>query len=94
MGGSKQPFEIVVGTITGGSGIVVRYVISGVMKGRDKTGIHPNGVAAQGTNIIQPLDNSLKITDSIGIGILKRLRVNLVKNSIIQPVTHMIHPLF
>ena len=79
----EQPFQVFVGAVSGSGLIIVRDVISCVAERRFKAGVHPDGVAAKLLNIVKALDNALKIAYTVGIGILKGLRINFIKYSVI-----------
>ena len=84
----KQSLQILIGSIAWCCCVIIGHVITSITKWRFKTWVHPNRIASQLLDIVQMLNDSLKITDSICIGILKRLWINLIENCIFQPLCH------
>ena len=84
----KQALQILVRAVPGRDAVIIRHIIPRVAEGRQEAGVDPQRVAAQPPDIVQLVDDPLKIADTVGIGIKERLGVNFVKYSIIQPFWH------
>ena len=65
-----------------------RVTLEGVSKRRLEAGIEPNGITSKIPDIVQLFQNTLEITNPIGIGIAKSLRIDLIKHRIVQPLRH------
>jgi hypothetical protein len=89
----EKPCKVIVGPVTRGGLLIIPDIIARVLKGGVETGIQPEGVAAQIPDIIQLLDDPLKIPNTVSIGIVKRLGIYFVKNRIIEPLGHKPPPL-
>ena len=85
---AEQLLQILVGTIAGSYLFVIGHIVSGVGERRIKARVKPYSIAAQVPDIIQTVDNSSQITDPIGIGVLKALGLDFVKDRIVQPGWH------
>ena len=86
----KQALQVRIGAVSGSCLIVVRHIIACISEGGCKTGIHPDRIASQFLNIIQFFYDTLKITDTVTIGIQKRLGINFIKDCIIKPFCHSV----
>ena len=86
----KQALQVRIGAVSGSCLIVVRHIIACVSEGGCKTGIHPDRITSQFLNIIQFFYDTLKITDTVTIGIQKRLGINFIKDCIIKPFCHSV----
>ena len=53
--------------------------------------IQPNHIDAQILNIIQTVDNTANIPDTIPVGVLKTHRIHLIHNQSMPPLTHITH---
>ena len=65
----KQALQVRIAAVSGSCLIVVRHIIACVSEGGCKTGIHPDRITSQFLNIIQFFYDTLKITDTVTIGI-------------------------
>ena len=88
VGLGKQPLHILIRAISGRDHAVIRHVIARVPKRRGKAGVDPKRVKAQLTDIIQFIDDTLEVTNPIGVGVQERLGVNLIEYSVVQPLRH------
>ena len=88
VGLSKQPLQILIGSVSGRDHAVICHVIACVSKRRGKAGIDPQSIKAHLTDIIQLANDTRKITNAIGVGIQERLGINLVEHSVVQPLRH------
>ena len=77
--------EILIGSVTGSYGVIILYVISGIAERGEKAGIQPKGGTSQFLNIVQLFDNSVKITDTVSIGITEGLGINFIEYGIVKP---------
>ncbi len=84
----KQPLQIRIGPISRRHFHIVRDIISRIQKRRRKARIQPDRITSQFRYIVQMLDDPLDISDPIRIAIRKRLRIDLIKNRIFQPLNH------
>ena len=84
----KQALQILVRAVPGRDAVIIRHIVPRVAEGRQEAGIDPQRVAAQPPDIVQLVDDPLKIADTVSIGIKERLGVNFVKYSVIQPFWH------
>jgi hypothetical protein len=85
VGFPAESIEIAVGPVTRGDPVIIRYIITGILERRDKTRINPDGVDAQPLEIVQFLYNPRDVTDTVSVGIVIALGINLVKNGLIEP---------
>ena len=81
----EQICQIFIGTITGCYGIIILYIITSIAKRGLEAGIQPDGSTSKFFDIIQLTDDTVDITDTIGIGIAERLGIDFIKNSIVKP---------
>ena len=86
----EQLLRIFVRAVSGSDGIVVCHIVACVAERRSEAGVDPDRVAAQFTDIIQTGDDALQISDTVGVGVLKRLRIYFIKNCVIKPLCHML----
>ena len=66
-------------------GVIIGNVVALICQGRFIDRGKPEHIHAQFFQIIQFLNNSLKISDSVPVGIIKTFRVNLVENFVMPP---------
>ena len=92
VGAFKEPHQILVGTVTGSDLFVIAHVVAGVHKRRVVNGIEPERVAAQLLNIVELLDDTLQIADTVAVAVVKALWIDFVKYRVIQPSRHKNHP--
>ena len=83
-----EMFEIFIGPVARGNGIIVPYIIAGVEKRGIKTGIHPDCVHTQFLQVGELLFNSTEVSDAVSVAVTKRLRINLIENRIPEPAGH------
>ena len=81
----KQAYQIFIGSITRCHCIVIFYIIARISKRGLKTWIDPNRITPQILNVIQFFNNTIDITNSVRVRIAERLRINLIKHSVIKP---------
>ena len=81
----KETLCVLVGAVAGSDLLVVAHVVPRIHEGRLEAGIDPEGVAAQSLHIVELLDDALKIADAVGVGIVKALRIDFVKDGRFQP---------
>ena len=88
VGGAEQFGQIPVGAVARGHLFIVPHIIACVLEGRIEAGIDPQGVAPQVPDIIQPGRDAGQIPDAVAVAVAETLRVDLVKNSVFQPLLH------
>ncbi len=64
---------------------VVGDVVAEISHGRGVEGRNPNPLDAQPGQVIQPLQDALKIADAIAVCVLEGARIHLVKNAVLPP---------
>ena len=77
--------EIFIGSVTGSNRIIILYIISGIAEGGLEAGIQPKGGTAQIFNIVKLFDNSVKITDTICVGIAEGLGIDFIEYGVVKP---------
>ena len=82
MGLDEQALQILVCAIAWRYGIEILDIIASIHERRFEARIQPNPAKAHFCNIVQLFDNSGNITNTICIGILKTLWIDLIKNTI------------
>ena len=82
----KQFVKVLIGTISRSYLFIITNIVPGIFKGRIKTGINPDRITAEVFDIIQFFDYTVDISDSISIRIIEGLGIDLIENSIIQPL--------
>ena len=80
-----EALHVVVGSVPRRDPVEVRHVVSRIHEGGDETGIQPDCIHIQRLDVIQPVDDSRKVPDSVTVGVLKGLRINFVKHCIVEP---------
>ncbi len=65
---------------------IIGYVIAEIGHRRGEERGNPDALDAEALHIIQPLDNTGQVTDTVAIAVLKRARVNLVEHGTTPPV--------
>ncbi len=93
VGFPETAFQVVVGSIARRHLFVVAHVVSGIPKRGIEARVDPDGVAAERPDVIELSCNSVDVADSVSVGIIKTLRVDFIKNGVVQPVRHR-NPLF
>ena len=92
VGLAKQSVQVVVGTVARSHLLIVAHVVTGVLEGRIEAGIDPKGVAAQRPDVIQLFNDAVEIANAIGVSVVEGLRIDLIKNCIIQPLGRHTNP--
>ena len=65
---------------------IIRNVISEIRHRRRVNRRNPNRIDAETHNMVEALNDSRKIPDSISVGILKRPRINLIDDATLPPL--------
>ena len=81
----EEPDQILVRAIARRHLLVVTDVIAGVLKGRVKAGVDPQGVAAQVFDVAELFDDAVYVADAIPVCVIEGLRINFVKDCVFQP---------
>ncbi len=81
----KKAPGVFIGAVPGGNLVIIGDIIPGIVEWRGKERVEPDAVHAEAFYIIQFLDNALQIADAVPIGIVKGLRIDLVKNRVVNP---------
>ena len=92
MGGSKQPVQILVRAVSFRDFFEIPDVIAGILKRRIKAGIDPDGIASESPDVIQLFRDSVDIADPVSVGIVKRLRIDFIKNCVVKPLCGHVFP--
>jgi hypothetical protein len=90
MGLGKKPEEVFVAAIAVGDLLVIPHIVPRVPERRVKTGVNPQRVTAKPPDIIKFFDYPLNVAYAVAIGIVKRLRINLIKNRVSKPFRHVL----
>src|ERR1700728_948200 len=82
---SHEPVEVGHGAVLGIDPDIVRDVVAEVnlRRGVDRT--EPDGVHAEGLQVVEPARNPVQVTDAVTIKILKAARVDLVDQGMLPP---------
>ena len=75
----KEIVEILIASVSLCNLLVVANIIACILERRIVTGVDPKGIAAEVFYIVKLFNDTVKITDSVSICILKGLRINLIK---------------
>ena len=86
VGFPAESIEVPVGSVAWCNPIIISHIIAGILERRHKTGINPHRVDAQPLQIIQFLNYPGDVAYAVAVGIIEALRVNLVKDGLIEPV--------
>ena len=86
----KQADEVVVGAVARGHAAVIRHIVAGVAKGRDKTGVEPEGVYPELLQIVELLDDAGDIADAVVVGVVETLRIDFVEDGTVKPRVHVV----
>ena len=81
----KQPHQIIIGAVAGRHLVVIADVIAAVHKRRVVHGIQPNRVAAETLDIIELLNNTVDVADTVAVGIIEALRIDFIEYCVIEP---------
>src|SRR5580704_18024817 len=65
---------------------IIRNVISEIRHRRRINRRNPNRIDAKSHHMVEALNDSRKIADSIAVGILKRPRINLIDDATLPPL--------
>ena len=90
MGLLKQTYQILVRPIARRHLTIIRHIISRISERRQITGIQPEGVASQIADIVQFFDNAGDITYAVSVAVIKALRVDFIKNTLIHRFSYII----
>jgi len=85
LGFSKEPFEVLIGTISGGNPVIISHIIAGILEWRYKTGVYPQSIDSQALEIIQFFNNPGDIPNAIIIRIVEGLGVDLIEDGFVKP---------
>ena len=85
VGGRQQGLEIGHGAVGRVYGQVVGDVVAVVHLGGDVDGGQPEGVDAEGLEVVEAGHDPLEITGATGAGVLKALGVDLVNHGALPP---------
>ena len=86
----KQLNQILVCAIARSYALVIADVVACVHKRRIVDRIEPNRVTAEVLYIVELLNNTLQITDTVAVAVVKALGINLIKYCVVKPVRHKI----
>ena len=75
--------EVFVAAVARRDGVVVAYVVAGVVERRVEAGIDPDCIAAEIADVFEFADDASKIPDAVAVGVPKRLRIDFVENRVI-----------
>src|SRR5208282_2313641 len=81
----KQSAGVVVAAVTRRDLVVIADVVTGVVERRIEKRVDPDGVHAEAFDVIQLLDEARQVADAVAVGIVKRLRINLINDGVIYP---------
>ena len=84
----KKFNKIVVCAVSRSDCAIVLNVIARIAERREKAWVYPYRVAAELLNISELFGYAVNVSYTVRIGILERLRINLVKNCVIKPLCH------
>ena len=79
----EQLLQVLIGAVPGSYGIVIGDIITRIHKWGYEAGVDPDGVASQILDIIQLADDTLKVADTVGIGVQEGLGVNLIEYCVV-----------
>ena len=85
----KEIFDVFHGPVSFCHFVVVANVISCIDKRRIIAGIHPDGIEAQTLYVIQFAYDAPEVADAVAVAVTKALRINFIKNCVIQPIVHL-----
>jgi hypothetical protein len=81
----EKPFKVCIGAISRSDTVIIRYVISRVLKRRYKAGIQPDCVTTKLFDIVEFADDAGNIADAVTVSIKKALRIDFVKEGAVKP---------
>ena len=91
----EQVHEVVHRAVARRDFFVVAHIVAGVHERRVIDGVDPDRVAAESFDVIELDGDASQIADAVRVAVAEALGINLVKNSVFQPVsTHIIPPVF
>ena len=81
----EQPAGVVVAAVARRDLVVIADVVAGVVERRIEPRIDPDGVHAEALDVIQLLDDARQVADAVAVGIIERLRINLIHHGVVHP---------
>ena len=81
----EQAHQVGVRPVAGSHLVVVRYVVAGILEGRDEAGVDPYGIHAELAQIVELPNDAGDVTDAIAVRIVEALRVDLIEDGVFQP---------
>ena len=84
---AKRADEIGIGAVAGIDVVKIGDVVAGIAHGRDETGVEPDGVATDGFDAVEFLDeaDADAVADAVAVGVEEALRVEFVKDGGEEP---------
>ena len=92
VGFGKKGLQIFIGAVALSHLLIVPDIVAGILKGGIKTGIQPNGITAQAADVGKLFLQTLQVTNTIGIAVIKGLGIHLIKYRVFQPIKHLAPP--
>ena len=77
--------EVSVGSVARRYPAIIIHIITSISERRHKTWVNPHRVDAQPLEVVQFLNYPGDVTNAVVVGIVVTLRVNLVKDGLIEP---------
>jgi len=84
-GFGEETFEVIIGAITRGNLVIICHIIAGVVEGGHETGVNPDGIHAEGLNVVQLFGDPWQVANAVVIGVIKGLGINLIEDCFFQP---------
>ena len=84
----KEVYKILVCAVAGRNLFVVANIVACVHKRRIINRIQPYCITAQISYIVKFFDNSVDVADTVAVGIVKALRIDFIKHSVVKPIRH------
>jgi len=66
--------------------VVVRHVVSGILKRRDEAGVQPYRIHAELAQVVELPDDAGDVADAVAVGVVEALRIDLIEDGVFQPL--------
>jgi len=81
----KERLQVGVRAVAGRDLVVVADIVARILERGGEAGVQPQRVDAERLQVVQFRADARQVTDTIAVGIVKRLRVDFVEDGILEP---------
>src|ERR1039458_1600230 len=86
-----QPVEVSHGSVLGGDGRVIAYVVSEINLWRGETGGDPNRVHAQVPQVVKMCGDPVQVSQPVAVGVTETARIDFIDHGVAKPRPVCLH---